>query len=59
MYVPELPEDRQAQILTVCERGNFSLPAVLLLTTLGYQNVRSVSGGTSDWRQMGYVTESG
>ena len=57
--VPELPQDRQAQILTVCERGNISLPAVLLLTTLGYQNARSVSGGTSAWQQMGYATESG
>ena len=35
------------------------LPAVLLLTTLGYQNARSVSGGTSAWQQMGYATESG
>ena len=57
--VPELPADRQTQILTVCERGNISLPAVLLLTSLGYQSVRSVSGGTSAWRQMGYATESG
>jgi rhodanese-related sulfurtransferase len=57
--VPELPADRQAHILTVCERGNISLPAVLLLTSLGYQSVRSVSGGTSAWQEMGYATESG
>lgn len=57
--VPELPADRQAQILTICERGNISLPAVLLLTSLSYQSVRSVSGGTSAWQQLGYATESG
>ena len=56
---PELPADRQAQILTVCQRGNISLPAVLLLTTLGYKSVRSVTGGTSAWQQMGYATEPG
>jgi cysteine synthase/rhodanese-related sulfurtransferase len=57
--VPEIPADRQTQILTICERGNISLPAVLLLTSLSYQSVRSVSGGTSAWQQMGYATESG
>ncbi len=54
----ELPEDRDTPILTVCQRGNISLPGVLFLASLGYQNVRSITGGTSAWQEMGYATES-
>ena len=54
----ELPQDRQTPVLTVCQRGNISLSGVLFLTTLGYDNVRSITGGTSAWQEMGYATES-
>ncbi len=54
----ELPSDRGTPLLTVCDRGNISLPGVLLLATLGYRNVRSINGGTIAWQQMGYATES-
>ena len=54
----ELPEDHQTPVLTVCQRGNISLSGVLLLTSLGYQNARSITGGTNAWQEMGYATES-
>ena len=54
----ELPSDRGTPLLTVCDRGNISLPGVLVLATLGYRNVRSINGGTIAWQQMGYATES-
>ncbi len=54
----ELPEDRHTPVLTVCQRGNISLSGVLFLTTLGYQDVRSINGGTNAWHEMGYATES-
>ena len=54
----ELPSDRGSPLLTVCDRGNISLPGVLLLATLGYRNARSINGGTIAWQQMGYATES-
>ena len=57
-FVKGLPEDRDAPVLTVCQRGNISLDGVLFLTTLGYQNARSITGGTSAWQEMGYATES-
>lgn len=52
-----LPADRDAPILSVCQRGNSSLSGVLYLKSLGYRNVRSVNGGTLAWREKGFVTE--
>ena len=53
-----LPEDRNAPILSVCQRGNASLSGLLFLKSLGYRNVRSISGGTLAWREKGFATES-
>ena len=39
-----LPADRDAPILSVCQRGNASLSGVLFLKSLGYRNVRSITG---------------
>ena len=58
MDIRELPEDRHTPVLTVCQRGNISLSGVLFLTSLGYQNARSITGGTNAWQEMGYATES-
>ena len=54
-----LPEDRGAPILTVCERGNLSLSGLLYLKSLGYRDVRSVTGGTEAWRELGLKVETG
>ena len=54
-----LPPDRDAPILSVCQRGNASLSGLLVLKSLGYRNVRSVNGGTLAWREKGFATESG
>lgn len=52
----ELPADKDTPVLTICERGNISLPAVLFLTSLGYTDVRSIDGGTQAWREQGLAT---
>jgi cysteine synthase/rhodanese-related sulfurtransferase len=57
-HVSDLPEDRDTPLLTVCQRGNISLDGVLFLTSLGYRNARSITGGTNAWREMGFATES-
>jgi rhodanese-related sulfurtransferase len=57
-HVSDLPEDRDTPLLTVCQRGNISLDGVLFLTSLGYRNARSITGGTNSWREMGFATES-
>ena len=54
----DLPEDRDTPILTVCQRGNISLTGVLFLTSLGYRNARSITGGTNAWQESGFSTES-
>ena len=57
-YLAVLPRDRDAPVLSVCQRGNASLSGLLFLKSLGYRNVRSITGGTLAWRGKGYVTDS-
>ena len=57
-YLAVLPPDRGAPILSVCQRGNASLSGLLYLKSLGYRNVRSMTGGTLAWRDKGFVTDS-
>jgi cysteine synthase/rhodanese-related sulfurtransferase len=52
----ELPENKHEPILAICQRGNLSLSAVLYLKSLGYENARSVTGGTNAWSEAGYKT---
>ena len=54
-----LPAERGAPILSVCQRGNASLSGLLYLKSLGYRDVRSMTGGTLAWREKGYPVESG
>ena len=52
----ELPEDRDAPIITVCNIGKFSKHATLYLKSKGYRNVRSAKGGLNEWVRKGYST---
>jgi cysteine synthase/rhodanese-related sulfurtransferase len=52
--VGELPEDREAPIVTVCGIGKFSKNAVLYLKSLGFRNVRSLKGGVNEWVRKGH-----
>ena len=53
-----LPRDLATPILSVCQRGNASLSGVLFLKSLGYRDVRSITGGTLAWRDKGFKTDS-
>ena len=53
-----LPGDLDAPIFSVCQRGNASLSGVLFLKSLGYRNVRSITGGTLAWREKGFATDA-
>ena len=53
-----LPSDLDTPILSVCQRGNASLSGLLVLKSLGYRNVRSMTGGTLAWREKGFETDS-
>ena len=53
----ELPQDRDAAIVTVCNIGKFSKQATLYLKSMGYRNVRSMKGGMNEWVRKGLATE--
>jgi rhodanese-related sulfurtransferase len=52
----DLPEDRDAPIVTVCNIGKFSKYATLYLKSKGYRQVRSAKGGLDEWVRKGYAT---
>ncbi len=54
----ELPEDRDAPIVMVCNIGKFSKYATLYLKSKGYRNVRSAKGGMNEWVRKGLPVES-
>lgn len=54
----ELPDNKDAPVLAICQRGNLSLSAVLFLKSLGYHNARSVNGGTNAWLAVGKPVNS-
>ena len=53
-----LPQDKDATLFSICERGNLSLSGVLFLDSLGYRNARSINGGTQQWVADGFPTRS-
>lgn len=54
----ELPEHRDDPIVTVCTLGNLSISGMLVLQSLGYNNVRSLNGGTTAWAERGLPVEA-
>ena len=59
MGAPGLPRDLAAPIVTVCNVGNQSLTALLVLKSLGYKNVRNLAGGMTAWMGEGMPVERG
>ncbi len=55
---PNVPADRTATIVTVCNVGEKSLYAMLLLKALGYEKVKNLMGGMNAWVSEGMPTES-
>ncbi len=53
-----LPGDRETQIITVCNVGKISLSGMLVLKSMGYQNVRNLMGGLTAWVGEGMPLES-
>lgn len=51
------PEDKSAPIITICKVGERSLHGMLLLKSMGYQNVKSVKGGMNAWTAAGLPSE--
>lgn len=51
------PDDKSALIVTICKVGERSLHGMLLLKSMGYQNVKSVKGGFNAWTAAGQPSE--
>lgn len=58
-YAAGFPDDLDAPIVTVCNRGNMSLSGLLFLKSLGYTNVRSLAGGITSWKAAELPVEEG
>ena len=54
----ELPGDRGAPIVAICNIGKFSKQAVLYLKSMGYHNVKSMKGGLNEWVRKGHPTST-
>lgn len=54
----ELPDDRDAPIIMVCNIGKKSKYTTLFLKSKGYRHVRSAKGGLSEWVRKGLPVES-
>jgi cysteine synthase/rhodanese-related sulfurtransferase len=54
----DLPDDRDAPIVMVCNVGKSSKVTTLYLKSMGYRNVRSMKGGIAEWVRKGHATES-
>jgi cysteine synthase/rhodanese-related sulfurtransferase len=52
-----LPAELDTPVLTVCARGNISLPGVLYLNSLGYRDAHSITGGITEWVKEGHPTQ--
>ncbi|HXX66732.1 MAG TPA: pyridoxal-phosphate dependent enzyme [Polyangiaceae bacterium] len=55
-YPVGLPDDKCEPIVTICKVGERSLYGMLLLKSLGYQQVRNVRGGLDAWISSGLPT---
>lgn len=53
--VDEVPHDRE--IVVVCRSGNRSQQGRDILLTAGFENVTSMVGGLTEWRNLGYPIE--
>ncbi|HEX4824244.1 MAG TPA: pyridoxal-phosphate dependent enzyme [Candidatus Polarisedimenticolaceae bacterium] len=52
-----LPADRDRPIVCVCDVGNISANGMLYIKSLGYSNVKSLSGGMRAWAMQGLPIE--
>lgn len=56
-YVDELPEAKDANIVVYCGVGHRGNIAATMLRTLGYTNIRNLSGGIGGWTTAGLPLE--
>ena len=55
-HLEELEPFNEKEIVTMCPGGGLSLAAVEILTEAGFNDVKSLKGGTDLWHKKGYPT---
>ena len=55
-HLEELEPFKEKEIVTMCPGGGLSLAAVEILTEAGFNDVKSLKGGTDLWHKKGYPT---
>jgi rhodanese-related sulfurtransferase len=51
MQVDDLEQYKEEELIMYCRSGNRSGQACLILETLGFKNVRNLTGGMLNWRE--------
>jgi rhodanese-related sulfurtransferase len=51
MQVDELEDLRDKEVIVYCRSGNRSGQAAMILETMGFQNVKNLTGGMLSWEQ--------
>ena len=54
--IEELQPYKEREIVTMCPGGGMSLAAVEILNEAGFNDVKSLKGGTDLWHKKGYPT---
>jgi rhodanese-related sulfurtransferase len=52
----EIDGFKNKEIVTICPGGGLSLVAVDILQEAGFEDVKSLKGGTDEWTKKGYPT---
>ena len=52
----DLESFKEKEIVTMCQGGGLSLAAVEILIEAGFEDVKSLKGGTDLWHKKGYPT---
>ncbi len=50
----KLPKDKNAEIILYCKTGRMSAEALRTLKSMGYTNVKHLSGGMDEWSKKGF-----
>lgn len=54
LQTDEINEFKNEEVICYCRSGKRSLQACLMLETIGFTNVKNLTGGVVEWQEKGY-----
>ncbi len=51
MMIDDIENLKEEEVVCYCRSGNRSMQAVLMLETLGFKNVKNLTGGMMEWQE--------